>query len=153
MLSLAAEIIFWICAGLMTWTYVLYPTAIVIIARLRPRPWISKPFHGKVSLIVAAHNEESVIRKKIENCLNLDFGLSDWEVIIVSDGSIDETNSILFEFSEISQRLQIITYHPRQGKANAINVGVSQANGEILIFTDPSIKTGNILSRNCSAAV
>ncbi len=93
-------------------------------------------------MIIAAYNEEDVIREKMENCLNLDFGSADAEIIIVSDGSTDNTNAILKEFSEVSPRIRIITYQPRAGKPNALNMGVSKSRGQILIFSDANVMVG-----------
>lgn len=90
-------------------------------------------------MIIAAHNEEGIIQEKIENCLNLDFGPADWEVIIVSDGSTDSTDSILSEFGNTHQRIHIKSYQPRAGKAHALNVGESIASGDVLIFSDANV--------------
>jgi len=90
-------------------------------------------------MVVAAHNEEDVIREKVQNCLMLDFGTTDWEIIIVSDGSTDDTNKILSEYMGASPRLHILTYEQRAGKSNALNVGVSHATGDVLIFSDANV--------------
>ncbi len=124
---------------LVFWTFVLYPAVIWIVSSLFPKQYAKGAFSGKVSMIVAAHNEEEVIREKVENCLSLDLGSADWEIIIVSDGSIDSTETILSEYKNISERLHIITYQPRAGKSNALNVGFSVSKGEILIFSDANV--------------
>lgn len=132
-------LIFFISAGLLAWTYILYPALVIVAARVRPKPRVGNPFRGKVSMIVAAHNEEAVIKQKVENSLGLDYGGADWEVIVVSDGSRDGTDSVLEGLRHMSERLKIITYQPRQGKANALNVGSRHASGEVLIFTDANV--------------
>lgn len=134
--------VFWLSFCLLAWTFFGYPLATIVLSRILPKPWQEGEFNGAVSMIVAAHNEESVIREKVENCLKLDFGSADSEIIIVSDGSTDDTNAILDEFSKISPRLQIVAYEPRAGKANALNVAVSMARGEILILGDANVIVG-----------
>lgn len=131
--------LFWIAIGSLVWTYALYPICIWLLARIRPRLWRDKEFNGQVSMIVAAHNEEDVIREKIENSLRLDFGPARSEVIFVSDGSTDATEQILEEYNESSDNIQILTYQPRAGKAQALNVGVENAKGDILIFSDANV--------------
>ncbi len=133
------ELIFWISLLLLVWTFLGYPFAIVFLSKIIPKPWHKKTFSGSVSMVIAAHNEEAVIREKIENCLVLDFGEARQEIFIVSDGSIDGTNDILREYDGLCETLQFISYHPRKGKANALNVAVSKARGDILIFSDANV--------------
>ncbi len=133
------DIFFWFAFSLLAWTFAGYPLAVMCLSRLRPKPWRTAPFHGTVSMIIAAHNEEDVIRDKVENCLSLDFGPADAEILVVNDGSTDGTNAILGHFSGAASRLRVVTYQPRAGKANALNVGVSLARGDVLIFSDANV--------------
>ncbi|MGV1098215.1 glycosyltransferase family 2 protein [Thiovibrio sp. JS02] len=136
------SLLLWLSLLLLAWTFAGYPLAVIVLSRFLARPWRTGPFSGSVSMIIAAHNEEEVIRDKAENCLSLDFGGADAEILMVSDGSLDGTNAILEEFAGRSERLRIITYQPRAGKANALNVAVAQAKGEILIFGDANVMVG-----------
>jgi biofilm PGA synthesis N-glycosyltransferase PgaC len=87
-----------------------------------------------VSFIVAAYNEEKIIREKIENDLKLDYPKNKIEIIIVSDGSSDSTPSIVNEYSN----KDIIGLHNSQrlGKTSALNRAIIKAKNEILIFSD-----------------
>ncbi len=138
----------WTSLGLLAWTFAGYPLFMLSLSKLFPKPWHTAPFTGTVSMVIAAHNEEDVIRDKVRNCLNLDFADADAEIIIVSDGSTDATNAILTEFSAADPRLHIVCYQPRAGKANALNVGVSQARGDVLIFGDANVMVGE---KSCPA--
>lgn len=129
----------WVCIWVLVWTYAAYPIFIWILSKVRPLPWIKNEFHGRLSLIVAAHNEEDVIREKIENSLKLNFGAGLSEIVFVSDGSTDSTESILNEYKHSSENLQILSYQPRAGKAHALNVGVEKAKGDIFIFSDANV--------------
>jgi cellulose synthase/poly-beta-1,6-N-acetylglucosamine synthase-like glycosyltransferase len=133
------KLIFWISLLLLFWTFLGYPLTVIFLSKIISKPWHKKAFSGTVSMVIAAHNEEDVIREKIENCMALDFGEARHEIFIVSDGSFDRTNDILREYDGLFKQLQIITYHPRKGKANALNVAVSRANGDILIFSDANV--------------
>jgi len=134
------KFLFWSSAFLVCWAFALYPAVIVAIAAVSGgRRWRSSPYTGRLSIVVAAHNEKAVIRAKVENSLTLDFGETDWELIIVSDGSDDGTNEILATFDHRHERLKIITYHPRQGKANALNVGLAAAIGDVIVFSDANV--------------
>ncbi len=135
-------ILFWLSLLLLGWTFFFYPATMLFLSRIRPKPWQQEVYRGKVSMIVAAHNEEEIIREKVENCLRVDFGEADHEIIVVSDGSTDATNDILAEFDGTDtpgRRLKICTYQPRAGKANALNVGVRESAGDILLFSDANV--------------
>lgn len=132
-------ILLWSSFFLLAWTFIGYPLAALTLVRFFAKPWPKEKYTGSVTMIIAAHNEEEVIRAKVENCLALDFGEADSQIIIVSDGSTDDTNLILEEFAQRAEYLELITYQPRSGKAHALNVGVSKARGEILIFGDANV--------------
>ncbi len=135
----AAYAVFCLSAGLLLWTYFLYPAFIVLAARLRGKPFKRAVFDGRVSMVVAAHNEEAVIRRKILNCLELDFGPAESEIIAVSDGSTDETERILGEMAGLSERLRVMAYRQRAGKGNALNLAAGESTGDVLIFTDANV--------------
>jgi cellulose synthase/poly-beta-1,6-N-acetylglucosamine synthase-like glycosyltransferase len=125
-LALSAGLIFHIVAG--------YP---LLLARRRGprRPPVAKDpaFTTTVSVIVAVHNGESMIRRKLETLLALDYPRSLTTVIVVSDGSTDGTESVVREFD---RQGVILLRAPRGGKAQALNLGLAAATGEIVFFTD-----------------
>lgn len=87
-----------------------------------------------LSFIVAAFNEEKIIRLKIENDLLLEYPKDKIEIIIVSDGSSDLTPEIVNDFRQQG----IIGLHKkeREGKTAALNRAVAIAKNEILVFSD-----------------
>ncbi len=87
-----------------------------------------------VSFIVAAYNEEKVIREKIENDLLLDYPKDKIELIIVSDGSNDKTAEIANSYAHKG----VVSLHKpeRAGKTAALNRAIAQAKNEILVFSD-----------------
>lgn len=133
------EFALWSSLFFLIWTYFIYPVLIWLLALLWPNPWSEHEFNGRVSLIIAAHNEEDVIKEKVENSLFLDFGDAEAEIIIVSDGSQDRTEEILGRYVDCSDKLKIVTYQPRSGKANALNTGCELASGDVLIFSDANV--------------
>lgn len=109
-----------------------YPCLLALWSRLRPRPVRSGDATPPVSLIVAAYDEESVIERKIENSLALDYPRL--ELLVVSDGSTDRTAEIVAKHRD---RGVVGLHDPeRRGKAAAMNRAAAQATGEILVFTD-----------------
>jgi poly-beta-1,6-N-acetyl-D-glucosamine synthase len=132
--------IFWISAILLGYTYLGYPMLIALLSRLNPRRVLSvqNTELPKVSLIIAAHNEEKVIAKKIQNSLSIDYPEELLSIVIVSDGSTDRTNEIVNEFA-LHRRINFIHYEPRRGKAHALNQGVANSQSEIIVFSDANI--------------
>jgi cellulose synthase/poly-beta-1,6-N-acetylglucosamine synthase-like glycosyltransferase len=131
---LALEIAFWTSVALLVHTQLAYPLSLWAIARLRGRaPEAIGPVHAapSVSLIVAAHDEEEVIERKVRNALGLDYPRERLEVIVVSDGSSDRT----VELARMAGA-DLVLELPRAGKVAAQNAAVERARGELLAFSD-----------------
>jgi cellulose synthase/poly-beta-1,6-N-acetylglucosamine synthase-like glycosyltransferase len=90
-------------------------------------------FRSTVTVLVAVHNGEEFIKKKLESILALDYPPELREILVISDGSTDGTEAIVESFAGRGVRLLRV---PRGGKASAINAGLAQAKGDILFFTD-----------------
>jgi biofilm PGA synthesis N-glycosyltransferase PgaC len=128
------ELIFWTSLGVILYVYVGYPLLLVIIA-LRARPTRrDESYLPFVSLIIAAYNEEKVLREKIDNSLALDYPRDLIEIVIASDGSTDATNAIAESYADRG----IILYKviPRGGKTRALNTVIPKTRGEILVLSD-----------------
>ena len=131
---LALEIAFWTAVALLVHTHVTYPAALWMIARVRGRPGSPAAAAGeppRVSLIVAAHDEERVIERKLRNALALDYPRDRLELIVASDGSSDRT----VELARASGA-DLVLDLPRAGKVAAQNAAVERATGELLAFSD-----------------
>jgi len=87
------EIVFWAALGLLVYTHVGYPLLLHQIAALRGRrPAAPRADEApRVSLIVAAYDEEAVIADRVRNALELDYPRERLELIVASDGSSDRT--------------------------------------------------------------
>lgn len=122
-----------ICLAISVYIYFGYALIIWVLAHLRPRPVQSRTIYPPVSLIIAVHNEEEVIEAKVRNCLALDYPADRLQILVVSDGSTDDTHAIVERFFDRGVRLIVLE---RRGKALALNEGVERASGEILVFSD-----------------
>ena len=129
------EFLFWFSVVFILYTYAGYPAFLFVIAKLFPAPAVVKAdITPKVTILIAAHNEEKSIAKTIENNLSLDYPQDQLEIMIVSDASIDRTNEIVSGFKNKGIVLEIIKN--RGGKLNALNKAVTKAKGEIIVFSD-----------------
>ena len=89
-----------------------------------------------VSFIIPAHNEEEVIERKLENTYNLNYPSNALEVIVVDDGSTDQTPSILQSLQKTRfPKLKVVRQN-RKGKSAAENAGLREAKGEIMVISD-----------------
>jgi cellulose synthase/poly-beta-1,6-N-acetylglucosamine synthase-like glycosyltransferase len=124
--------LFWLAAGLVLYTFLGYPVLIDLLARLRPRPNQSAEIEPSVTLIIPAYNEEAVIAAKIENSLALDYPAAKLAILVVADGSDDDTVAIAGRYPgvQVSHRRQ------RRGKAAAVNRVMPAVSGEIVFFSD-----------------
>jgi cellulose synthase/poly-beta-1,6-N-acetylglucosamine synthase-like glycosyltransferase len=126
---------FWICVALLAYVYIVYPLLVGWLARLFPQAVNSdESFKPSVSLLISAFNEGSIIATKLENTLALDFAAESLEVLVVSDCSDDGTDEIVERYS--SSGVRLIRQQPRRGKSAGLNLGVSQARGQFLVFSD-----------------
>src|ERR1051325_6145636 len=95
-----AEIIFVGVALLIAYTYIGYPLLVFVLSRLFSRPVRQDDFTPKVSVIIAAHNEELNLGAKIENTLALDYPREKLEIVVASDCSTDRTDEIAQQYAD-----------------------------------------------------
>lgn len=89
-------------------------------------------FTGKVSVIVPAYNEERTIHSSLSTLLKSNY--PNLEVIVVNDGSSDQTERCIEDF--IASKRIIYIKQQNAGKASALNHGISMASGEVILYTD-----------------
>src|ERR1700722_18752514 len=97
--------LFWTCFALTAYVYCGYPLMLLAGLFGGRKPVRRGNRLPKISLLVPAHNEESVVRKKLNNLLSLDYPFECREIIVGSDGSTDRTASIVQEFRAQGVRL------------------------------------------------
>ena len=145
--SLLLEAVVWGGLASVAYAYLGYPVLLVALdgwrelrgnlrrlrrgsERRRP-PSSLEPPH--VSLVVAAFDEEAVIREKIENCLALDYPPDRLEILIGSDGSTDGTDAIVRSYAF---RGVVLSRAPRSGKAQVLNRLIPMAKGDVVVLSD-----------------
>jgi cellulose synthase/poly-beta-1,6-N-acetylglucosamine synthase-like glycosyltransferase len=130
-----AKVLFWASLGALVWTQVAYPLAAALLARLRARPVRKSDVLPRVTVIVAAHNEQDVIERRLDNLLALDYPPERVEIVVASDASTDRTDEIVARVAEREPRVRLLPC-PRGGKVAAQNRAVRETDGEILAFSD-----------------
>jgi len=103
----------------------------------RERRWISalhrSPIEPLVSVVMPVWNREAVISRAIESVRAQTY--SNWELLVVDDGSTDRTREIIITASEMDSRIRLIELE-HDGVCVARNHGIDQAHGEFLAFLD-----------------
>ena len=84
-------ILFWTSLLLILYTYVGYPLLIAILQRLVRRTITRHPIHPFVSVVIAVHNGANSIERRLQNLLAQNYPHEQLEIIVVSDGSSDDT--------------------------------------------------------------
>lgn len=131
---LIAQAVFIIAMATIAFTYVGYPVAMWLISRVFRRSVRRAAILPRVSIIIAARNEEANIGAKLENALSLDYPKEKLEIVVASDASTDRTDEIVQGFSDHG----VVLYRQmeRQGKTRAQYRAVSASSGEILVMSD-----------------
>lgn len=110
-------------------------TSLLFRLRWEPREQSAPPPGPlpRVSVLVPAHNEEAVIARSVRAMLALDY--PDFEVIVIDDGSTDNTAGALSQVAG-HPRLRIVRKVVNEGKAMALNDALPLARGEIVLILD-----------------
>lgn len=88
----------------------------------------------KLSFLIAAHNEEKIMRKTLSHFLQ--FPYESYEVILGLDGCTDKTEEIVKEFCRKSKKFKYYKLNLRKGKPAVINLLSKKATGDLIIIND-----------------
>jgi cellulose synthase/poly-beta-1,6-N-acetylglucosamine synthase-like glycosyltransferase len=144
-------VIFWLCAAAIVWTQLGYALALAVIAKLRggrssESSRVDAPLPS-LSVVVAAHDERTVIAAKVANLLALDYPRELLEVIVACDGCTDETAELAREAGA-----DLVLELPRGGKIRAQDEAVRRARGELVAFSDANAEWRDDAARELVAA-
>ncbi|MBN9299906.1 MAG: glycosyltransferase family 2 protein [Filimonas sp.] len=131
-------ILFWLSLFLVFYTFFGYGILLYILVKVRgivkgKRP-IAAPgdFTPTLTLIIAAYNEEASMEEKIQNTLALNYPADKFQIIIVTDGSSDNTPAIVARYPQI----RLLHKPERTGKIAAVHRAMDTVNTEVAVFTD-----------------
>jgi cellulose synthase/poly-beta-1,6-N-acetylglucosamine synthase-like glycosyltransferase len=124
-------VLFWLSLAALAWTHLAYPAFAAALARARSRPVAKADTEPLVTIVVAAYNEETVIARRVENLLELDYPREKLRIVVTSDASTDHTEEIALQYPGVT-----VVTNPRGGKVAAQDRAVRQARSEIVAFSD-----------------
>ena len=134
--------VFWGAVLWVLYAYLLYPLILSLMsASKRAVRHVAPETCPQGSLVLAAHNVETVLGEKLENSLALDYPPDRIQIIVVSDGSTDATEAIATSYANRGVVLHQV--EERGGKTQAQNEAVRLSQSELIVFSDAnSIYTG-----------
>ena len=106
---------------------------LALIEKLRPDHGVMPDPPPSVTVLIPAHNEESVIVQTVSSVLQSD--LKDLRIIVVNDGSTDKTGDLLDENFSRESRVRII-HQVNRGKAAALNLAMAEAATDVVVTID-----------------
>src|SRR5580704_16413904 len=136
---MVATIVFIGAVVLIAYTYAGYPAVIFLLGRAIGRPVRKRDdITPKVSIIIAAFNEERDIAAKLENTLSLDYPKNQLEIMVASDCCTDSTDDIVNSYAQ--HGIQLVRQPKRLGKTSAQNQAARISTGEIILFSDATTR-------------
>src|SRR5256714_1908591 len=129
------ETLFWMSVAVLFYAYAGYPVLMGLLSRVARRPptRLSSEL-PRVTLFISAYNEVRVIEEKLNNSLALDYPHERLEIMVISDCSDDGTDEAVRRFA--SRGVRLMRQTARLGKSAGLNLGVPQASGDVLVFSD-----------------
>jgi cellulose synthase/poly-beta-1,6-N-acetylglucosamine synthase-like glycosyltransferase len=126
-------LVFWVSLAALLYVYAGFSLLLILVGLLKNRGVRTGPITPRMSLIIAAHNEERAIARRLENALEVDYPADALEILVASDGSTDTTNTIVSRYAARGVRLLAL---PRSGKLSVLHQAVAQSHGDVLVFSD-----------------
>jgi cellulose synthase/poly-beta-1,6-N-acetylglucosamine synthase-like glycosyltransferase len=130
------ELIFWCSIVVLLWVYAGYPLVVGAFARLVPvrlRPTDPAP---SLTVAIAVHDEAAHIAERIADVFEQEqSGARLWELLVGSDGSTDETDTIVRELSRANPRLRLLAL-PRGGQTMTQTALFKAATGDVVVLSD-----------------
>jgi cellulose synthase/poly-beta-1,6-N-acetylglucosamine synthase-like glycosyltransferase len=131
-----SKTVFWGSLGALVWTHLGYPVAADLATRIRTRPVRrDEAADPSVAVVVAAHNEETVIERRLDNLLALDYPADRMEIVVASDASTDATNVLVHAVAAREPRVRLIDCE-RGGKVAAQDRAVRETESDVVAFSD-----------------
>jgi poly-beta-1,6-N-acetyl-D-glucosamine synthase len=149
-MTLVAEIIFWLALFIISYTYIGYPLLLFLLTRFKKKHsqltvyQFPEENYPSVTVLIAAYNESSILEDKIRNTIALNYPIDKYQILIITDGSTDNSNEIIRSFPSIR-----LMFEPeRKGKLAAVNRAMQEIKSDITIFSDANtmLNTDSIIN-------
>ena len=109
---------FWLSVFLLIYSYFIYPIILKLFVTPKDIELVEPETLPSVDIVIAAYNEESCIKERIENALAQDYQ-GDLHILVASDGSQDRTGEIIESFA--SEKVRAFNFEKNRGKISVLN--------------------------------
>ena len=137
------QLLFWITVLLILHTYVFFPLILKLAAGRKTPNQIVYDRQGEdlpeVAIVMAVHNEQDVIAKKIQTVFASDYPIEKISFYIGSDNTGDATDAIVRDYQRLYPNLHLVEFKERTGKAGIVNTLVDKAGQTVMILTDANV--------------
>lgn len=135
------QLLFYVSLFIIFWAMIGYPLSLILLDKLffkNKRNHKNYTYKPSVTVMVVAHNEEKVIKEKLNNLKEIVYPKDKIEFLVASDNSTDETNNIVQKYinENPSFNLRLFKAKNRKGKTNAQNEAQKTVTTEYLVMTD-----------------
>lgn len=139
------SILFWASFILLFHSYIFYPFLVKLLGKGKHanNSFFDENQLPKVAIVIAAFNEEKVIREKLEKSIKTNYPKDLFQIFVGSDNSSDSTNEIIREVASKTNKITILDYKERSGKQEVLNrifreeIGIEDY--DVCIMTDANI--------------
>lgn len=125
------DMVIYITVGVIAYPYVIYPLMSFLISLFSTRQQFAA-YYPSITVVIAAYNEIDCIQQKLDNTYSLHLPPGLLQVIVITDGSTDGTDTVVSR----DGRAMLLHAIDRKGKAAAINSAIAKSKHDIVIFTD-----------------
>jgi len=129
----AAAFAFAVSTAFILYVLIGYPLLLALYARLRPKPILKRLHAQPLSVIIPVRNGERWIENKLRSVLNSSYPAELIQILVVSDGSTDETEALVRAYSDTRVRLLAL---PPGGKAVAVTQALKAVDTDLIVLTD-----------------
>jgi len=128
-----AQVFLFIAGGYQAVRGISYLVGVTIFETRKAQPVDKASPLPKVSVLVPAYNEEAVIERTLSSLCKIQY--PDLEILVIDDGSFDQTAEKAKAFVNHTHPIRVLT-QLNAGKAEALNLGIRHANGELILCVD-----------------
>lgn len=91
---------------------------------------------AKVTIVMGVYNckNKTYLYRSVNSIINQSF--KDWKLLLIDDGSTDQTLSMLYKVASLDERIRVLNYKPNHGLAYALNYGIENADSEYIARMD-----------------
>ncbi len=138
MMDLVARLLIYSIIAVIFFVYAGYPLILFLIGLFKKKGKLPLQYElPSVAMIISAHNEEKMIREKIENSLKIDYPPELLKIIVASDGSVDGTDQVVREYED--RNVVLKSFVRREGKSATLNKSVLGIDEEVILFSDTNV--------------